>query len=78
MRGSALNGSAQEQFNDLLRSQAAILCYCRRSQKKGRVTSSLPICSGRLTQSYMIASGLMGTLVQPNVLETFGNSGGNS
>jgi hypothetical protein len=73
MRGSALNGSAQEQFNDLGR--------CRRSQKKKkqeRVTSSLPICSGHLTQSYMIASGLMGTLVQPNVLETFGNSGGNS
>ena len=26
----------------------------------------------------MIASGLMGILVQPTVLETFGNSGGNS
>ena len=72
MRGSALNGSAQEQFNDLGR--------CTRSQQKKqeRVTSSLPICSGHLTQSYMIASGLMGILAQPNVLETFGNSGGNS
>ena len=70
VRGSALNSCAQEQFNDLLRSPAAILNSCRHTpnKKKREGHERLQICSGRLTQSYMIASGLMGILVQPTVV----------
>ena len=70
VRGSALNSCAQEQFNDLLRVACRNLEFLQAhsKQKKREGHERLQICSGRLTQSYMIASGLMGILVQPTVV----------
>ena len=90
VRGSALNSCAQEQFNDLLRSPAAILNSCRHTPNKKKGGSRaftdllrspdtiLHDCQRSHGHPGPADRGLMGILVQPTVLETFGNSGGNS